>query len=113
MIYFTIPITILNKSWTIRLISKKRFKRKHGDFHAITATHKRYIDLKPKHADLETIIHELFHAYYYELCLDSTTKLTLADQEEIFAELMAHYGRDLLDLAERIERTIQVQGAKL
>lgn len=42
------------------------------------------------------------HAYCYELCITSCTKIKADDWEEFFSELMSKYGRELLDLADKI-----------
>jgi hypothetical protein len=94
---------VLGKDWILRLMKRKRYDQKNGsDSVAITTMHKRRIDLGPDGRDLETIVHELVHAYLYELCLRSTNDLSVDDLEEIFAELMAKRGRELLDLADSL-----------
>jgi hypothetical protein len=90
---------ILGKTWTLRLMKRKRYMKTNGaDSVAITECYKRQIDLSPYGRDLETIIHELVHAYLWELCA-GTADLTTDAQEEIFAELMAKRGQELLNLA--------------
>lgn len=94
-----IEFAILGKPWTIRLLKKKKYKNKYGsDSVAITYVNKRRIDLGPEGRDLETIIHELVHSYLAELCTHSA-ELDADALEEIFAELMAKRGRELLTLA--------------
>lgn len=95
-----VEFTILGKVWTMRILKRKKYNRKNGlDSVAITHINKRRIDLGPGGDDLETIIHELVHAYLTEIC----TKSALLDDEqleEIFAELMSKRGREMLDLAD-------------
>lgn len=107
-----IQFTILGKSWTLRLLKKRRYKRKYGaDSVAITDTNKRYVDLGPLGRDRETIIHELVHAYLAEICTHSAD-LDNDNLEEIFAELMAKRGLELLRLADRLIRRIETTEIK-
>lgn len=94
---------VLGKPWTLRLMKRKKYKDKNGkDSVAVTMGYKRQIHLSPFGHDLETIVHELVHAYLNELCLNSTTEMSADDMEEVFAELMAKRGRELLDLADTL-----------
>lgn len=93
---------VLGRRWTIRVLSKKKYVKKNGDDSlAITKCHKRTIDLSPWGKDKETLIHELLHAYLSELCVKSADFDT-DSLEEVFAELMAKRGRELLSLADRL-----------
>lgn len=95
--------TILGKDWTLKLVKSKKYKKKHGsDSLAITLGWKREIAMHPKGADLETLTHELFHAYCREMCLGSTNEISQDDLEEIYAELLAKRGREILDLADNL-----------
>lgn len=98
---------VLGKNWVLRLMKRKKYDQKNGDTSvAMTTFHKRRIDLAPDGRDLETLAHELVHAYLYEMCIHSTNGMTVDDLEEVFCELMAKRGRELLDLAERLQNTI-------
>ncbi len=97
-----IKFKILGKPWQLRLLTKELYKKKRGwDSVAITLMHKSKIDLSPRGLDKETLIHELVHAYMYELCMHSAD-LDVDAKEEIFAELMAKRGYELLTLADRL-----------
>lgn len=113
--YLQLSLDVLGKPWTLRVLSEKYFKKKNGNgAAAVTKVHKRRIELRPKFLDHETIVHELVHAYLYEMCLHSANEMSLNDLEEFFAELMAKRGRELLDKADRIQNdiTIALQGPK-
>lgn len=97
---------ILSKDWTLRVLKKKKYKKKNGsDSVAVTYVNKRRVDIGPDGQDLETIVHELVHAYLAELCTHSAD-LTTDALEEIFAELMAKRGHELLTLASELHRQI-------
>lgn len=107
-----IKFKILGKSWQLRLLTKDHYKNKHGwDSVAITLMYKSKIDLSPKGLNTETIIHELVHAYMYELCTYSAD-LDVDAKEEIFAELMAKRGYELLKLADKLMLEIEKRNNK-
>lgn len=105
--YLQLSFDVLGKGWTLRVLSEKYFKKKNGNAAAaVTKVHKRRIELRPKFLDHETIVHELTHSYFYEMCLHSTNEMTADDVEEFFAELMAKRGREILDKADWIAAEI-------
>lgn len=108
--YLQLTFDVLGKPWTLRVLTEKYFKKKNGNgAAAVTKMHKRRLELRPSFLDTETIVHELVHAYLYEMCLHSTHDITANDLEEVFAELMAKRGRELLDLADSLQ--IQINDA--
>lgn len=101
-----IEFKILSKPWTLRVLPKSKYKKKHGiDSIGITDANKRRIDISPFGTDKETIIHELVHAYFAELCLHSTD-LDNDNLEEVFAELLSKRGLELLKLADKLYKKI-------
>lgn len=103
-----IKFRVMGKKWSLKVPPSKRYKKKHGtDSVAMTMCYKRQIDLHPKGTDLETIVHELVHAYAGEMCLKSTNKIKKYDWEEIYAEMLAKRGREILSLAGRLHKAIQ------
>jgi hypothetical protein len=98
-----IKFLVLGKEWTLRVLKKKRYKKKRGsDSVAITIMVKRRIDVHENGCSTETIVHELVHAYTYELCIASCSEITADDSEEFYAELVSKYGRELLELGDMI-----------
>lgn len=94
-----INFEILSKKWVLKVLKRKKYKKKNGvDSVAITYGWKRRIDVNIG-VSLEDLIHELVHAYLYEMCLGSINDMTTDDLEEVFAELMSKRGQELLDLA--------------
>lgn len=94
---------ILGKKWSLKVLTPKKYVKKHGyDSVAITLGWKRKIFIHGKGIDKETLVHELVHAFLHELCLKSTNDISTDDLEEIFAELMAKYGMELLNLADSL-----------
>lgn len=96
-----IKFKVIGKSWTLLTMDKKAYKKKrsHKNSVAVTKFHKRQIVLSPKGKDLETITHEILHAALYECCVHSAD-LTTHALEEVFAELLAKRGYEILALAD-------------
>ena len=103
---------VLGKDWTLRALKKKKFKEKHGNHVAVTHPIKRYIDLTPKGINKHTITHELVHAHLTEMGIDATD-ISVEDLEEVFCELMAKHGEDLLKTAEDLFIRLRVEKADL
>lgn len=102
-----IQFEILGKPWELRLLKKKKYLKSNGsDSVAITDVNKRRIDIGPNGRDKETIIHELVHAYLGEMCTHSAD-LDSDSSEEIFCELMAKRGDELLRLADSLLNEVQ------
>ena len=90
------------------MLPSKKYTKKHGyDSLAMTISYKRRIDFHAEGVDKETLVHELTHAWLYEMCYKSTNNIDVEDLEEIFAELMSKWGRELLDLADAIKEEIK------
>lgn len=109
-----INFSVLTKPWTLRVLHKKRYTKKRGqDSLATTLMHKRRIDVHENGLNIETVIHELVHAFTSELCITSCNEISSDDWEEFFSELMAKYGRDLLDLADMIMEKVKQESVVL
>lgn len=97
-----VSFKLLDKDWKVRLLKRKKYTKKNGkDSLAITYMYKRRIDIQIGGLDVETIIHELVHAYMHELCLGSTD-INVSDLEEVYCELMSKRGLELLTLADEL-----------
>ncbi len=102
-----IEFNILGKTWKLRVLKRKKYHKTNGtDSVAITYVNKRRIDIGPGGVDLETVVHELVHAYLAEMCTHSAD-LDNENLEEIFAELMAKRGQELLDLAKNLLKMME------
>lgn len=93
---------LLGKTWKIRVLSKKKFKKKYGKNDMAVTWSDRIMDFSPRGCDIETIRHELVHAYNKEMCIGSVEQMTSSDMEEWIAELIGRRGPELLNLADKI-----------
>lgn len=91
----TISINVVNKKWRILVRSDKGHEKLFPNTHGIAIQEERKIHIRKSSLNLVTLIHELIHAYQFEL---SFYELELDDDqvEEWFAELFAKYGDDIL-----------------
>lgn len=71
--------------WTVNFITDKTFIKNHGEGHGIALSETKTINIKRSSVSLETILHELWHAYIYESNLESA-ELTSLQMEEISAD---------------------------
>lgn len=94
-------IQILTKKWCVVVRSDKHHEKLYPETHAIAVLEDRKIHVRKSSVNLETLIHELVHAYQYEL---SFYELQLDDDqvEEWYAELFAKYGETIIKEARAI-----------
>lgn len=98
---------VLGKPWRIRILTKKKYRKKHGkDSVAMCKGWKREIDLSPWGYDLETIVHEVTHAYFYEMAAKQTVESQTA-LEEFFCELVARRGDELIKLTRHVHQKVK------
>lgn len=83
-------IKIRDTVWLIRLIEPKKFKKMHGTCVAVTISQAKEIHFKRKDFSLQVIIHELIHAYFSTLYLNSAG-LSIVQFEEVIAEFLEDY----------------------
>lgn len=108
----SIKFEILGKPWTLRLLKKKKYWKTNGaDSVAITDPNKRRIDIGPGGRDIETVRHELVHAYLGEMCTHSAD-IDDDAMEEICCELFSKRGPEILSLADTLYHTITAAGTK-
>lgn len=102
-----IKFKILGRTWKVKVwIDQKKFEKKLGDVHAVTWSN-RIIELGPTGCDIETIRHELVHAYQKEMCIGSTSEMTNDDMEEFIAELIGRRGPELLQKADELYAAVK------
>jgi hypothetical protein len=94
-------IKVINKKWKIVVRTDRIHHSRYGECHGIAIAEDRRIHIRRSSLNEETIIHELVHAYQFEL---SFHELQLDDDqvEEWFAELFAKYGRQIIKDTERL-----------
>lgn len=103
-----INFPVLGKNWRAKVLSKKAFRRKFkADCVAIQDMDKRKMWFF--HTDLETVVHELVHSYLHELCVGRAGITDTDALEEVFCEMVAKYGREILDLADQLHKAMEVR----
>lgn len=101
-----IEFRILGRPWRVRIMGKRAYYLVNAPT-SVAATHgsKREIHLSPYGMDIETLTHELVHAYLEELCTHSAG-LDRDAFEEIVCEFIAKRGKELMDLAHSLSERI-------
>lgn len=92
-------IDIKGKKWAIYLLNKTEYERKHGDGSmAMTDFDHKTIDFRKDCVEFITVIHEIMHVFYDELCLSSAS-ISEDDVEEIMAVFISKNNLPLLALS--------------
>lgn len=87
---------MFHEPWTIKVLDEDRFIKLYGDgLEAVTLPEYKVIYLNEEEVTLNTIRHELFHAYYSNLCV-SAACLSDRQTEEVAAELFCKHGDTIL-----------------
>lgn len=108
----TCPITVCGHRWVLLFVPQAAYEARHGsDSDAITIADNRRIYISEEGASYQTLVHELVHAYLAELCVSTMTRLSKSDLEEIFCELMAKHGKQIIRLARQLERAYKKECA--
>lgn len=102
MAHIKIDFILLGRKWTLKLLDKHKYFRRNGGKSLATTWSDRQIHLSPRGLDIETIRHELVHAYQHEMCAGSLNEMSKADIEEWIAELVGRRGPELLAIADEI-----------
>ena len=94
-------IRVLDKKWKIIVRSDAAHDRRFPETHAVAILEDRKIHVRFSSLNNVTLIHELIHAYQFEL---SFHELELDDDqtEEWYAELFAKYGPQIIDDVEKL-----------
>lgn len=88
--------------WTVHYLRKHEFVKRFGaETYGITECDDKAIYLTPSRLKMETVVHELIHAYLWELCA-KTADLEDDQLEEVMAEMFSKYGKQILRRADLI-----------
>lgn len=108
-----VEIDIMEKKWRISRYSKSYFRRKVGAGTAgLCSFPDRQIYLSAEFFDIETVLHEVMHAYMFE-CHSSGTQLTTEQVEELACEIVGERVTDVIYTAVSIYRKLGGKKIKL
>lgn len=108
-----LDFTILGKPWKIRVLTARSYVKTHGKGSlACTETLKREIDLHPDGMDRETVVHEIGHAYIAELGTSSAVMISIEALEEVFCEILAKFGFEILATSSEIYHKLNAASVK-
>lgn len=95
-------VEVLGHVWVVHYWSKRAFKKKYsGDTYGVTECDDKEIHLRTDRLKRETIVHEMAHAYIWELGA-AVAGLDSNQLEEIYCEMLAKYGLKIHATADEI-----------
>lgn len=101
-----ITLKIFDRKWKVRVLDNDEFTRIYGDDAAgLTIFANKEIIINASDFTLETVRHEVWHAYYASLCTSSSS-LDPNQVEEVSAELHAVYCENMEAHAKQIVRNL-------
>jgi hypothetical protein len=99
---FEIEILVLGQKWQIYLVDEDDYIRRFGDTDAAHANpSEQTIYFNEGELSRDTVVHELCHAFYSELCVGSAS-VTPEQVEEIFCDMFGKHGDRILRLGRRL-----------
>lgn len=94
-------VKILGKTWTIKVLTDKKFNTLHTEnIEACAMAEKREIHFRKGFTE-QTTTHEIAHAYFSGLCVDSAN-LEQGQLEDVACDLLANYGEEAIKLSKQI-----------
>lgn len=100
-------VSLLHQVWKVYVLEEEKFIRRFGEnIEGVTILEDKKVYLNMALYNEETISHELFHCYMYAMCVNAAC-LTKAQLEEVSAEIMARYGRQLLKQSKHLAKNLR------
>jgi hypothetical protein len=100
-------IPINGDKWKIQVLDDDEFDRRFGEgLEGITQTKEKIVYFNEEIYDLDTVVHELTHVFFYYLCLDAAS-ISVHQLEEIACEVMAKHGKHILKLSNKVHKQLK------
>jgi hypothetical protein len=108
-----IVIKIRGQDWKVRLVTSEKFAKTVDDkAAAVTIMARKEIVFNNEDLDLNTVIHELVHAYYHAGCTLSAD-LTPDQTEELMCELFGEFGAEIIRVSRRLLKHLKEMAKEL
>lgn len=94
-----IKVKVLTSEWTVGIYGQRAYARRNGaDSRAVCIMEEKRLEFDFKATQLQTIIHELVHAYAVEMAF---VELQLDDDqlEEAYCELLSRHYQEIISTA--------------
>lgn len=96
--------------WTMRLFPQDEYELIiASDSEAETDTNLKCICFLQERITRTVIEHEITHVYFDKLCLRSCDSFDLRQMEEILAEFIPRYSRDIIKTSKKLQKEIDKQ----
>lgn len=104
-----LKVKIQSDFWKIHVLSDDKFENIFKESLAgITLTKDKTMYISESDFNIETLTHEMCHVYFYYCCTNAAS--LNADQiEEIWCELFALQGKDIINTSEKIFKALKKQ----
>lgn len=114
MVYYSkMFVLIKGIKYSIKYMTKSDYEKKFGrTCDANFSGSKRELTFKSDQIKKDTIMHEVIHAFYDSLLLNSCHNIDIEDQEEIFCELISTHYTDIGKITNNIYKYLKEQNAK-
>lgn len=107
-VYPQMKFQIKGIPWKLRVLPPDVYAKYHGrNSHGITLFSEHRIDVEAHSFNMTTVCHELGHAYFSS-CMTDSADLDSRATEEIFCEILGNHGSELVNLARKILRKLNV-----
>lgn len=102
-------INIYGDPWVVHLFKSDSFKQSFGKSSCALTTfnHERgelYFFFSEDDTSMNTVTHEVLHAYFSYQCLDSVRKFKLEDMEEVFCEFVSNNLQRIIKTSKQVHR---------
>jgi len=103
-----VNIKIKGDTWKCSVYDDEEFLHKFGDgMAAFCQVDSKQIIFNEDDLTLQTVIHEVAHAYISYLHLIDSAELKVDQIEEIYCEMFAHDGPDILKISKRLFKSLK------
>lgn len=100
-------ILIHGDKWNIKVLEDDAFERKFGEMlSGVTQTDKKQIHISVSGFNIQTLVHEIAHCYYYYSCTEAAN-LTTDQIEEIWCEIIAIHGQKIIKDSKKIFKILK------
>lgn len=102
-------LLINGDTWSVKLMEEDAFIHKWGEgFEALTVLEAKLLYFHDDGIALDTVIHELCHAYYSYLCVNST-QLGSDQLEEIWCDMFGMHGAKIIRQARQVFKWLKAE----
>lgn len=104
-------LKIIDSYWKVKLITRDQFNAEFESGEALTDTDGKTVYFIKGAVNENVVRHEIFHVYFSHTLITSSD-LTMDQTEEVAAELIGKYGKDIIEVSDKLYKRLMKQGGK-